>query len=236
MMLAAIASGFTFPLAAETYTAASYVQDGLVGQWDGLENAGLGLPHDPTTNYWVDLTGQSGDFAVFTSVASFTANGLKKNAQGIMATNVTANARSDVRTIEVVVSGAPASGWVHAFLITKDQTVSFANGRTAGGIATTSSTITILVGGRHRSRRRKRWPSSTRVVPRRKNSARMACRRQAANKRTTGDRQEIRRQCISAGVPAMKPAATTRRRATRSMRFACTTVLFRMLKSSRTPR
>ena len=132
MMLAAIASGFTFPLAAETYTAASYVQDGLVGQWDGLENAGLGLPHDPTTNYWVDLTGQSGDFAVFTSVASFTANGLKKNASGVMATNVTPTARSDVRTIEVVVSGAPASGWVNAFFITKNQTVSFNNDRTGG--------------------------------------------------------------------------------------------------------
>ena len=132
MMLAAIASGFTFQLAAETYTSASYVQDGLVGQWDGIDNVGIGL-HDATTNYWVDLTGQSGDFAVFTSIASFTANGLKKNASGVMATNVTPTARSDVRTIEVVVSGAPASGWVHAFLITKDQTVSFANGRTAGG-------------------------------------------------------------------------------------------------------
>ena len=127
VILAAVACGFAFPLAAETYTAASYVQNGLVGQWDGLENAGLGLPHDPTTNYWVDLTGQSGDFAVFTSVASFTDNGLKKDAQGVMATNVTASTRSDVRTIEVVVSGAPASGWVHAFFITQNQTVSLNN-------------------------------------------------------------------------------------------------------------
>ena len=98
---------------AQTYTAASYVQNGLVGQWDGIENAGAGL-HDATAVYWTDLTGNSGDFAVFTSVASFTANGLTKNAQGVMATNVTASARSDVRTIEVVVSGAPASGWVNA--------------------------------------------------------------------------------------------------------------------------
>ena len=117
---------------AQTYTASSYVQDGLVGQWDGLENVGAGLPHDPTTNYWVDLTGNSDDFFVFTSVASFTANGLKKNATGVMATNVTVNARSDVRTIEVVVSGAPNSGWVNAFFITKNQTVSFNNDRTGG--------------------------------------------------------------------------------------------------------
>ena len=45
--------------AGATLTAASYAQDGLVGQWDGLENAGVGL-YDATTNYWTDLTGQSG--------------------------------------------------------------------------------------------------------------------------------------------------------------------------------
>ena len=117
--------------AAQTYTASSYVQNGLVGQWDGLENAGIGL-HDATTNYWTDLTGNSGDFAVFTDVASFTADGLMKNAQGVMATNVTPTARTDVRTIEVVVSGAPASGWVNAFFITRNQTVSLSNGRTGG--------------------------------------------------------------------------------------------------------
>ena len=119
------------PAAADTLSAASYAQDGLVGQWDGIENVGAGL-HDSTTNYWTDLTGQSGDCALFTGVASITANGLTKNVAGIMATNVTPTARSDVRTIEVVVSGAPASGWVHAFFITKDQTVSFNNDRTGG--------------------------------------------------------------------------------------------------------
>ena len=114
--------------AAAALTAASYAQDGLVGQWDGIENAGAGL-HDPATNYWSDLTGQSGDFAVYTSCAAFTENGLKKNAAGIMATNVTATARTDVRTIEVVVSGAPSSGWVNALLISENQTATFSNDR-----------------------------------------------------------------------------------------------------------
>ena len=116
---------------AAALTAASYAQDGLVGQWDGIENAGAGL-HDPATNYWTDLTGQSGDFAVYTSCAAFTENGLKKNTAGIMATNVTPTARTDVRTIEVVVSGAPASGWVNALLITENQTVTFNNDREGG--------------------------------------------------------------------------------------------------------
>ena len=131
VMLAAVAGGFAFPLTADALTAASYVQNGLVGQWDGLENAGAGL-YDATANCWVDLTGNSGDFALFSGVASFTANGIRKNAQGVMATNVTASARSDVRTIEVVVSGAPASGWVNAFFITRNQHVSFNNDRSGG--------------------------------------------------------------------------------------------------------
>ena len=113
---------------AAALTAASYAQDGLVGQWDGIENAGAGL-HDPATNYWTDLTGQSGDFALFTGVAAFTADGLKKNAAGIMATNVTATARTDVLTIEVVVSGAPETGWVNALLISENQTATFSNDR-----------------------------------------------------------------------------------------------------------
>ena len=41
------------PAAADTLSAASYAQDGLVGQWDGIENVGAGL-HDSTTNYWTD--------------------------------------------------------------------------------------------------------------------------------------------------------------------------------------
>ena len=131
MFVAGVVCALSFSLAADTLSATSYAQDGLVGQWDGIENAGVGL-HDATTNYWTDLTGQSGDFALITSVASFTADGLKKNAQGFMATNVTPTARTDVHTIEVVVSGAPASGWVNAFLITRNQTVTFNNDRSGG--------------------------------------------------------------------------------------------------------
>ena len=37
-------------------TSASYVQDGLIAQWDGIDNAGTGT-HDPTANLWKDLKG-----------------------------------------------------------------------------------------------------------------------------------------------------------------------------------
>ena len=48
---------------AEAYTSASYVQDGLIAQWDGIENAGRGV-HDANAATWVDLTGNGCDFPV----------------------------------------------------------------------------------------------------------------------------------------------------------------------------
>ena len=35
--------------------ASAYVQDGLIAQWDGIENAGAGQPHDPTAAYPKEL-------------------------------------------------------------------------------------------------------------------------------------------------------------------------------------
>ena len=40
------------------YTAADYIQDGLIAMWDGIENAGYGV-HDPNTTIWYDLIGQN---------------------------------------------------------------------------------------------------------------------------------------------------------------------------------
>ena len=42
--------------AAAATTAKSYIQDGLVAHWDGIENAGYAL-HDDSTNVWTDLKG-----------------------------------------------------------------------------------------------------------------------------------------------------------------------------------
>ena len=43
-------------LNAATYTSASYVQNGLIAQWDGIDNAGTGT-HDPNAKVWKDLKG-----------------------------------------------------------------------------------------------------------------------------------------------------------------------------------
>ena len=41
----------------ESYTASSYVQDGLIGQYDGIENAGVGVHGSP--EQWKDLIGSN---------------------------------------------------------------------------------------------------------------------------------------------------------------------------------
>ena len=41
---------------ANAYTSASYVQNGLIAQWDGIDNTGIGV-HDPGTKVWKDLAG-----------------------------------------------------------------------------------------------------------------------------------------------------------------------------------
>ena len=44
------------PAWASTYTSASYVQDGLVSQWDAIDNEGTGT-HNPSATVWKDLKG-----------------------------------------------------------------------------------------------------------------------------------------------------------------------------------
>lgn len=46
---------------AADYTAADYVQEGLVANFDGIQNAGAALPHDPTTKSWKNLVPDSPD-------------------------------------------------------------------------------------------------------------------------------------------------------------------------------
>ena len=103
-----------FALSAATYSSQSYSRSGLIGLWDGIENAGV-RQHDATATKWKDLAGTIGDFTITTTVAGFTENGLKKTASGVMAKVARPNA--EIKTVEVVLSGIPASGWVNAFFM-----------------------------------------------------------------------------------------------------------------------
>ena len=106
--------GLAFALSAATYSSQSYSRSGLIGQWDGVENAGV-RKYDATATKWKDLAGTIGDFAITTTVAGFTENGLKKTASGVMAKVARPNA--EIKTVEVVLSGIPSKGWVNAFFM-----------------------------------------------------------------------------------------------------------------------
>ena len=47
-------------------TAASYIKDGLIALWDGIENAGFGI-HDDEATVWTDLSGNGYDGVFVTS-------------------------------------------------------------------------------------------------------------------------------------------------------------------------
>ena len=49
-------------------TSRSYVQDGLVAQYDGINNVGHGAAHSDSTTTWVDLTGNGNDGTVNAAV------------------------------------------------------------------------------------------------------------------------------------------------------------------------
>ena len=81
----------------ETYTSASYVQDGLIAQWDGIDNAGTGT-HNPLSAVWKDLKG-SCDMTLLNNGESWV-NGQALYVNGAGAAGSTAAPR--YTTIEVV--------------------------------------------------------------------------------------------------------------------------------------
>ena len=106
-VLAAFSSAaLAFTLNATTYTSASYVQSGLIAQWDGIDNAGTGT-HDPTATTWKDLKG-SLDMTL-TDKGSWTADGnalFCNNGAGAQG----ASATPAYKTIEIVYKMTWAGG------------------------------------------------------------------------------------------------------------------------------
>ena len=79
------------------YTSADYVQDGLIGHWDAIDNVGVGI-HSNTTNIWKDLVGNR-DFTL-TANGSWSASGKSLAVNGLSAT--AASAGPAYKTIEIV--------------------------------------------------------------------------------------------------------------------------------------
>ena len=96
---AAFALAFGTTGAAFAYDSSSYVQNGLIAQWDGIDNAGTGT-HDPTTNIWKDLKGNLD--MTLTDKGSWTADGNALYVAGGVAGAQGASATPAYKTIEVV--------------------------------------------------------------------------------------------------------------------------------------
>ena len=82
---------------AHGYTSASYVQDGLIAQWDGIDNTGIGV-HDPGAKVWKDLTGNY-DLTLLPK-GGWSADGRSLTVYGAAA--VCSNSLPAYKTIEVV--------------------------------------------------------------------------------------------------------------------------------------
>ena len=79
-------------------TSWSYVQDGLVHQWDALENVGIGLS-DRTANVWADLKGNVG-LTLHDANTTWTSNSLHRTASTYVFASAAA-AIPGVRTLEL---------------------------------------------------------------------------------------------------------------------------------------
>lgn len=84
--------------AAFGHTSALYVQDGLVHQWDGIENAGVGLS-DTSARVWVDLKGEA-DLTLKDEKSQFTGTALTRSALNYAYAKADA-AITGVKTVEV---------------------------------------------------------------------------------------------------------------------------------------
>ena len=99
------AVGVALPSYGDTYTSASYVQDGLVAQWDAIDNTGIGV-HDPSSTIWKDLTGNGRDLTLMSGGCWTNGTALKVSGAAAKGTG----AAPAYRTIEIVYKMTTAGG------------------------------------------------------------------------------------------------------------------------------
>lgn len=112
-----IANRESFAAAARkrTPTARSYVQDGLVAMWDGIENSGWGV-HDPNATVWKDLVGgvearasaSSARFSFAQNVCQCDLSSIGRGF-GVLVAYLPGDVGLSVRQIDVVYSSSSSS-------------------------------------------------------------------------------------------------------------------------------
>jgi hypothetical protein len=75
-----------------TYSAKSYIQDGLIAMWDGIENVGYGV-HDENATVWKDLVGNSD---IYFELSQLPKSKLQWTENSLLYTDEYANAHSPI--------------------------------------------------------------------------------------------------------------------------------------------
>ena len=94
----AVVVGWAFTASADI-PASAYVQDGLIAQWDGIENAGVGTHDDEATN-WVNLAEGATDATLPKGLFTVTSNSIVFNKGRALAEGVTCASNTTPITIE----------------------------------------------------------------------------------------------------------------------------------------
>ena len=95
----AVVVGWAFTASAEI-SASAYVQDGLIAQWDGIENAGAGLAHDDAATTWVNLVEGATDATLPEGLFTVTPNSIVFNKGRAFAEGITCASNTTPITIE----------------------------------------------------------------------------------------------------------------------------------------
>ena len=117
-------------------SANAYVTNGLVALFDGIENVGLGVPHDPSATAWADLTGHGNDGTMGANV-TWAANGWSNVKDGYPVTvgaGLAAVTGTKTFTLEFAVCPS-RSTFRQAFFGQYDGASGFSLEQNAGGVS-----------------------------------------------------------------------------------------------------
>ena len=99
-----VAAGIALVCSARAYDSSSYEQDGLIAQWDGIDNAGDGVGHNAEATQWIDLKhGYAFDLKNVTIGETYMSFSGGTGSYGVMTAEESALAfPSGAKTVEVV--------------------------------------------------------------------------------------------------------------------------------------
>lgn len=127
--VAAIASGISWFSLAAGHSASEYQREGLLAQWDGIENVALGGATDTSSTTWADISGNGYDMTL-TVAGSFNGKALVCAAKSpwYAAQNAGKKKITTARTVEVVFLIDTFKNEPFVFYLSNTQAIEYYNG------------------------------------------------------------------------------------------------------------